>query len=261
MKSGQYSLEQRLIEPFRAIRSIRIKLVTLVISLLGFFTFAILWWCVKMPVFHLWMGILDFFISLTDQPWQVSLGYWPEFAKPILQLPRLTAAIPPPTALIWWSFALGSILLYLFSGTWRSALLPLRATTRFILFLLWVSLACFGLDPNQFQHSVDEWSKIYFLGAYGSFVIYTIIWICAVLWFPIRTWVKFSLSILVVVYFLIATPLLLFMCTLILHYSSLILLPLLALAFAPLIQLGWFVAFYSLALSSGTDPTKEVAFE
>jgi hypothetical protein len=198
------------------------------------------------------MEVLNFLISITQKPWQVGFGFWPEFAKPIILLPKLTAAIPPPSPVIWWSFAIGSIALFIYSGTWKSVFLPVRATTRFTLFLLWISLTCFAISPTQFQHSVDEWSKIYFLGAYGSVVVYAVIWITSVLWFPIKTWVKVSLSLLLLIYFTFCVPLLLFLCVLLLNSSSLLLLPLVALAVAPLIQLGWFVAFYSLALSSGS---------
>jgi hypothetical protein len=128
-----------------------------------------------------------------------------------------------------------------------------------MIFLLWISLACFAIRPLQFQHSVDEWSKIYFLGVYGSILIYTIIWICGVLWFPISNWTKIWTSLLLSFYFLIGTPVLLFLSTLVLHYCSLILLPLFALAFVPLLQLGWFVSFYSIALSRGSAPNKEGA--
>ena len=261
MKSRHYSLEQRLVEPFRSIRSLQITPGTLISSLFGFFIFLGLWWFEKNSIFHIWSASLSLLIRFSGQPWQVSSGFWPEFAKPIVTLPKLIAAVPPPSIFIWWSATLLGILLFFVSGTWRPAFLPFRSTTRFILFLLSVSLACFAINPIQFQHSVEEWSKIYFLGAYGSIVIYAIIWTCGVLWFPISNWVKLGASLLVLFYFFVGVPLLLFLCTLALHYTSLLLLPLFALAFAPLLQLGWFIAFYSLALSSGADPSKEVAFE
>jgi hypothetical protein len=261
MKPGQYSLEQRLVEPFRAIRTLNIAPRQAWLSLFAFFLFLGLWWQAKGLIFNVWIEILRTLISITGEPWVVSRGYWPEFSEPILTLPKLSAAIPPPTAVIWWAFTGLSLGLYAFSGTWKPAFLPLRATTRFILFLLWISLVCFALSPMQFQHSVEEWSKIYFLGAYGSLVIYAIIWTCGVLWFPISTFVKVVVSLMLVLYLIVGTPVLLFMCTLCLHYTSLLLLPLFALAFAPLLQLGWFVCFYSLALSAGTDPRKEVAYE
>ena len=261
MDRGQYSLEQRLVEPFRAIRTLHVAPRQIIGSIFAFLVFGFLWWTQKEVVFEFWMEVIRTLISITGEPWQVSLGFWPEFAQPILTLPKLSAAIPPPTALIWWTFMILSLVMYVFSGTWKTSLLPLRATTRFILFLLWISLACFAISPVSFQHSVDEWSKIYFLGAYGSLLIYSIIWTCGVLWFPISTWVKTVVTLLLVFYILIGTPLLLFLCTLTLHYTSLLLLPLFALAVAPLLQLGWFVSFYSLALSAGADPRKEVAYE
>jgi hypothetical protein len=261
MKSRHYSLEQRLVEPFRAIRSLQITPAVLVSSGLSFVLFLLAWWFGREGIFHIWSEILRLLIRFTDQPWQVSSGFWPEFAKPIVTLPKLIAAVPPPSVFIWWSATLVGVLLFFISGTWRPSFLPFRSTTRFILFLLSVSLACFAIRPMQFQHSVEEWSKIYFLGAYGSIVVYAIIWTCGVLWFPISNWVKLFASLLLLFYFFVGVPFLLFLSALALHYTSLLFLPLFALAFAPLLQLGWFIAFYSLALSSGADPTKEIAFE
>ena len=261
MKPRQYSLEQRLVEPFRAIRSIEISSAMVISSIFGFLGFLSLWWFGREMIFNFWIEVLNFLISITGEPWTVSQSSWPGFANPLLALPILSADIPPPTIIVWWSFTFFSIALFLFSDTWRPSLLPLRATTHFVLFLLGVSLACFAIAPTQFEHSVEEWSKVYFLGAYGSLIIYAIIWTCGVLWFPISTWVKIVVSLILLLYFLVGTPLLLFLCTLTLHFASLLLLPLFALAIAPLLQLGWFVSFYSLALSAGSDLNKEVVLE
>ena len=259
--SGHYSLEERMIEPFRSIRWISVSKRTIFVGITGLISFIALWWLVRNLAFQFWAQELTFLIKLIDEPWVVETGYWPNTTEPLALLPKLTAAILPPFQKTWWAFSIVSIAMWFVSGGWRPSLLPLKAITRFIIFLIWISLACFAISPMMFRHSVEEWSKIFFLGSYGSFLIYGIIWTLGVMWFPISTRVKITTTVLMILFEVVAVPLLLFICTVILKQSSLLLLPLFALLIAPLTQLGWFVSFYALALSAGSDPSKEVRLE
>ena len=253
MKSDHFSLEEQLVEPFRAIRWIRLSPLMISASLLGLTAYIALWWLAKGWVFDYWAKVLKFSVKYTDTTWSIRSGYWPNHLEPWIALPKLMAAIGPPTQNIWWFFAALAMATWIFTETWSPVFLPLKALTRFILICLGISLSCFAISPLLFRHSVEEWSKIYFLGSYGSLLIYGVIWTFGVLCFPISIWVKIRVSTLLIIYELIGTPVLLIMCTFLLQRSSLLLLPLCALLIAPLVQLGWFVSFYSLALSSGAD--------
>lgn len=259
--SSHYSLEERMVEPFRAIRWISVSNGTKLLGAVGLFGFMTLWWVFKNQIFLFWGNTLQFLVTLIREPWIVSYGSWPENHEPLMEIPKLTAGILPPFVETWWMFLVGTVVLWILSEPLKSAFLPLKAITRFIIFLIWISLACFAISPLSFKHSVEEWSKIYFLGAYGSFLVYSIVWVMGVLGLPISTWKKVTITLALLVFELFATPIALFISTMILKESSLLLLPLFALLFAPLLQLGWFVSFYSYALSSGGDPSKDVQLE
>ena len=259
--SPHYSLEERLIEPFRSIRWIALRPQTLILSLAGLLTFIGVWWFYRNSVFEFWRKELTFFLKFGDSAWSVGTGYWPTRENPIAIIPKLNAAILQPFQTLWWSFAIASGVAWVATRLLPATLLPLKAFARFVLFLIWISLACFGVAPLQFHHTIEEWSKIFFLGAYGSFLIYALIWTCGVLWFPIKTLYKWGITIFAVAYILLGAPLLLFLCVLTMKFGSLLLLPLFALLIAPLTQLGWFISFYAFALSAGSDPRKEVIFE
>lgn len=259
--SGHYSLEERMVEPFRSIRWISVPKSIRFVGIIGLVCYLAIWWHFKDKVFQFWGQELSYLLRFVDQPWTVHSGVWPSRVVPWISLPKLTAGILPPYQRVWWLITFLTMALWLISDTWKSALLPLKAISRFVVFLVWISLACFAISPALFNHSVEEWSKIFFLGAYGSFAIYGAIWTFGVMWFPISTGVKIFVSLLALCFELVAVPLLLFVSTVILNKSSLLFLPLFALLIAPLTQLGWFVSFYSLALSAGSDPKKEVRLE
>ena len=257
MRSDHFSLEEQLVEPFRAIRWIKLSPLVIFSSIFGLAGYIALWWFAKSWVFDFWGKSLKFLLKYTDSTWTIGSGFWPNYHDRWIALPKLMAAIGPPTQNTWWFFAAFAMGMWTFTEYWKSAFLPLKAITRFILISIGISLGCFAVSPLLFRHSVEEWSKIYFLGSYGSLVVYGVIWTFGVLCFPISAAVKIRVSIALVLYELIGTPILLVMCTFLLQRSSLLLLPLCALLIAPLVQLGWFVSFYALALSSGSDPTIE----
>ena len=254
MKTDHFSLEEQLVEPFRAIRWIRLSPLVITMSLLGLTGYFALWWFAKGIVFDFWAKVLKFLVKYTDPSWTVRTGYWPNHLQPWVALPKLMAAIGPPTQNVWWFFAALAMGTWIFTESWKPVYLPLKAVTRFILISIGISLGCFAISPLLFRHSIEEWSKIFFLGSYGSLLVYAVIWTFGVLCFPISRWVKIRVSVFLVAYELIGTPVLLILSTFVLQRSSLLLLPLFALLIAPLVQLGWFVAFYSLALSSGSTP-------
>ena len=255
MNQNHYTLEQRMIEPFRSIRWLSISRKTFFLSILGFLFFGFLWWHFRVLVFENWANELRFLIHYVDEPWSMHYGSWPDSINSLVFLPKLDAAILPPSPTQWWGFTAGTLFLWTFTGLWSAPFLPLRTLLRFIVFLVWITLACFAISPFYFQHSLEEWSKIYFLASYGSIFIYAGIWLFGVLWFPIPTGIKIVTTLAFLIFELFGTPVLLFNAALILRLSSLLLLPLFA-AFAPLIQLGWFVGFYSFALSCGNRPAK-----
>ena len=242
-----------MVEPFRSIQWLSLSRKTIFLSFLGLILFTVLWWQFRFVLFENWANELRYLISFVDEPWSVQFGSWPDSVHSLFILPKLEAAILPPSPTQWWAFTSGTLCLWIVTGMWSAPLLPLRTLLRFIIFLIWITLTCFAISPYYFQHSLEEWSKIYFLASYGSIFIYSGIWLFGVLWFPIPRRVKIITTVLFLVFEIFGTPFLLFNSTLILRLSSLIVLPLFA-AFAPLIQLGWFVGFYSFALSCGNKP-------
>ncbi len=256
MNRNYYSLEQKMVEPFRSIRWLSISRQTILLSLIGLLVFGILWWTNRGLVFNFWANELRYLISFVDEPWNVQFGSWPDTLNTLFVLPKLNAAITPPTRIQWWLFTAGTLFLWTWSGLWRASFLPLRTLLRFIIFLVWITLTCFVISPFYFQHSVEEWSKIYFLASYGSIFIYAGIWLFGVIWFPIPQTTKIFLTLIFLIFELLSTPILLFNSALLLRSCSLVILPLFA-AFVPLIQLGWFIGFYSFALSSGNKTNDE----
>lgn len=259
--SGHYSLEERMVEPFRAIRWISVSNSVRFMGIFGLISFTTAWWIFRNEVFQFWGNFLKYLVTASRESWVVGYGHWPENYASLMEIPKLTAGILPPFVGTWWFFLAGTIATWVITDVIRSSLLPLKAMLRFIVFLVWISLGCFAYSPLSFKHSVEEWSKIYFLGAYGSILVYSIIWTFGVLWLPISNRIKVFTTLLVLAFEMIAIPLTLFISTVVLSYSSLLLLPLFALLIAPLIQLGWFVCFYSFTLSFGSDPSKEVRLE
>ncbi len=260
MELKHYSLEERLVEPFRSIQWISLSRAKVVLSLIFLLVFDLSWWFLSETVLDFWAQILLYFTQITHNTWTIQTGYWPNHLHPLILLPKVIVPILAPSRAIWWSFAFATISLWFLTGQIRLSLLPLRSFTRFILFLIWIALACFAISPFAFRHSIEVWSKIYFLASYGFIFFYSAIWTIGVLWMPIATGAKIRITLLLILYELIGTPILFFLSTLVLQYSSLLLLPVFALAFAPLIQLGWFVSFYSLALSNGSVRNKENQF-
>jgi hypothetical protein len=257
MKTKHFSLEERVVEPFHAIRWVFITRTTAIGSILALLLFYFGWWHFHEQVFLLWKSILQIFVNAIGASWTIQDGFWPDTTNAFLTLPKLNVPLLPPDVLTWWSFALGTIGIWIGVGFFKMSLLPIRTFTRFMMFLVWVSLACFAIAPLQFHHTIDEWSKVFFLSAYFTVFIYTAIWTFGVLWLPIPLRVKLFVSALLTGYLLVGPPVLFFVSVLFLVHSSIILLPLLALAITPLLQLGWFVSFYSIALSSGPDGLAE----
>ena len=257
MKLRHFSLEERVIEPFHAIRWIFISRNRALLTILALIIFNAACLFFRQILFQVWKIILLALVKFTSVAWMVQDGFWPNTTHPILTIPKLIAPVLAPTPILWWGIALITVLLWILTGTLKMSLLPIRTIVRFMMILIWISLACFAIAPLQFHHSVEEWSKVFFLSAYGSIFIYSAIWAFCVLWLPIPLTVKVWSSILLAVYFTLGQPILFFFSVMVLVHSSLVLLPFFALFLAPVLQLGWFVAFYSIALSSGGDGLAE----
>lgn len=242
-----YSLEERMVEPFRSIHWLSISPWTITSSLFTFLLLLYTWWNKRLLIFHIWSKLLGYFIHFTHSNWTIRTGPWGE--------PKLEAWIVAPSPTVWWISFSVVVLSWLWVSRWSNRFIPLRAAIRFLLFLVSISLVMFALYPLGFRHSIEEWSKTYFTVTYAMIPISGFIWMIGVLWFPLLWRAKLGVTFLLLFYELICTPVLLFTLVLLLEQSSLLLLPVFALAVVPLLRLGWFVAFYSTALSYGKLPS------
>ncbi len=252
MPLNNYSLEERLVEPFRSIRWLAVTPLLKLFTFICLVLFLVFWWFERSMVFECWGGTLSRLTHLLELPWHVGIAQWPDPAHAYLAVPTLEIWIVPPSTWVWWSFVLGTGAVWMITGRLKQSFLPVRTAVRFLLMPLWITIVWFVVFPLKFNHTIEEWSRIYFLVSYGSVAILSIIWTFGVLWFPIPLFTKLLMSSLWIIYTLFGVPVLFFISCMLLNQTSLLLLPTFALGIVPLVQLGWFVAFYSIALSAGS---------
>jgi hypothetical protein len=156
MKSKHFSLEERVIEPFHAIRWIFISRPMAILSIVALLAFDFAWLFFHDVVFHFWTRVLTYLVNAISASWTIQDGYWPETSSPLLTIPKLSVPVLAPTPMIWWSFALATIAIWILVGYLKMSLLPIRTITRFMMFLIWITLGCFAIAPMQFHLVADS---------------------------------------------------------------------------------------------------------
>ncbi len=246
-----FSLEEQMVEPFRAIRSFDITFFDAIFAAFFFSLSMWAWWFGKEWLSQFWSDFLREWISSLLLSWSVKSGHWPSPELSVFESPELLVSVMSPDRYQWWVAVFGCGGIWWLLGYVPDRAIPLRVTIRYWLLLFTIALVWFSFSPLRFHHSIQEWTKIYFLVSFLSLPIYFFLWSFGVLLFPISFWVKLIMTLCWLGFSLIAIPLIILVSTSIVEHFSLMLLPLLTLGIVPVFQLGWFVAFYSIALSTG----------
>jgi hypothetical protein len=233
----------------RAIYQIKLNKTNLILSLLLPLLFNFLLLCLLGPILALWRAIFDFWLDKlvpgsSTATQMVDLGH---YLLP-LTYPNLSAAEPSNTT--WWVTLLVCALVLLATFLMPSKrFLPLNYIVRACLLIQATALAYFHWLPGHFPYDAAS-----YLGdalAMSLFFVFMVPWILGLTYyifsFPLRQ--KIALTVLALLYFVVAFPMQYLLHAYALHHLSLLFLPLFYLVFGVFLDVMMFVALYSWGMS------------
>lgn len=193
-------------------------------------------------IFSFWLGKLEPGSAVSERT--VDLGNY------LLWLPFPDLSAGGPSSLLWWGTLIVCILLFIatyFIPTTR--LLPLVYMMRAGLLVQSTALAFFAFIPGEFPYDLQSYVMSNLV--MSLFFLFMIPWIFGVTYyvfdFPLLQ--KVAITTITLLYFLIALPMQYLMHAFVLHYASLLFLPILYLLFGVFLDVMMFVALYSWGMS------------
>lgn len=232
----------------RALRQLHLSPSRLMTALFLAVAFNCLAWRLRDVLCSLWQQYFEFWLDKLGIAATVRM-------KPAavllcnMMLPQLEVAIKEPDAIMWWS-TLGVITLaYLLTILLPERYLPLHHFVRLCCFIQATALGYFAIFTHNFPISASS----YVTGMFESAVFYLLLipWVHAAVYYVLDfSFIKkVFLSLVTLVFIVIALPSLAMVHLYLLTKSSLILLPLLYLVFGPWLLFVECIALYGWAMS------------
>lgn len=200
-------------------------------------------------IMHAWYGLTQWSIGLVGVP--AELTRQPIFGWPLrpISLPWLDLAATVPSYWQWWGNCLACVVLLLLSFLVSKENTPLRYLLRLIVIIHGSACLYFAFLPARFSHSLPE----YHYTCLETVLILTFLvpWIHSITFNILNKPIaeKILLTTISMVYLLLEAPFHYFLAALLLHYGSLLFMPLLFILFSLMLNIMMLIAFYAWAMS------------
>ena len=198
------------------------------------------------------------------QGWHILFNFWLDKLMPgsavsertvdlgsyLLWLPFPDLSAGGPDSLLWWATLIVCMLLFIITYFIPTArLLPLVYMMRAGLLVQGTALAFFAFIPGEFPYDLQSYVTSNLV--MSLFFLFMIPWILGVTYyvFNFSLLQKVAITTITLLYFLIALPMQYLFHAFVLHYASLLFLPVFYLLFGVFLDVMMFVALYSWGMS------------
>jgi hypothetical protein len=237
------------IQMHRAIFSIRLQKSNLILALLLPLFFNFLVFASLDLILQSWHALFDFWLRQIAPEHQV-LEYPIDLGRYLLAMPFPDFSAGAPSSFNWWTSLIVSAVIFLLTYFIPpDRFLPLTYILRACLLIQSTALAYFYFSPSTFPYDLPS-----YLGnglVMGLFFLFLIPWILGFTYYVFNFHIlqKIALTLLILVYFLLAFPMQYLFHGYLLSELSLLYLPLAYLVLGGFLDVMMFVAFYSWGMS------------
>lgn len=240
----------RLIGQHRALRRIDVTLSSWLYPILLPTFFCTLLWVVRDSVTSFWQVILAFWLERLELGSRFEVQEARVLGREAyrLSVPLLEAPLPGSKTLLAHALVIGSIMLVSYL-TLRRRHLPLAYLAWALCLVHASALLFFALAPGAFPHTVA--SHLRYGLEFSLILAFLIPWLLAVACYPfdLSLTVKLNVTFAAVVIVLAFTPFQYALHAWLLHSLTLVMMPLLFVAFGPILNVVLFVAIYGWGMS------------
>ncbi|OQS32262.1 hypothetical protein [Chromobacterium haemolyticum] len=197
----------------------------------------------------LWRLVTQWSIEVTGVPAQLSSLEILNGQIPGLLLPWLDLPASVPSFWQWWGNGLAGLLLLLLSFLISPENMPMRYLLRLFVIIHGCSCVYFALLPAAFNHSLPEYHSSCL--TFVLTLLFLMPWVHALTFHVLEKplWHKFALTGVSLAYLLLEAPLHYFAAALVLHYGSLLFMPLLFILGSLMMEVMMMIALYAWAMS------------
>lgn len=197
----------------------------------------------------LWRFVTQSSIEVTGVPAQLSSLEILNGQIPGLWLPWLDLPASVPSFWQWWGNGLAGLLLLSLSFLISPENMPMRYLLRLFVIIHGCSCVYFALLPAAFNHSLPEYHSSCL--TFVLTLLFLMPWVHALTFHVLEKplWHKFALTGVSLAYLLLEAPLHYFAAALVLHYGSLLFMPLLFILGSLMMEVMMMIALYAWAMS------------
>ncbi|WP_337883339.1 hypothetical protein [Chromobacterium haemolyticum] len=194
----------------------------------------------------LWRLVTQWSIEVTGVPAQLSSLEILNGQIPGLLLPWLDLPASVPSFWQWWGNGLAGLLLSFLISPEN---MPMRYLLRLFVIIHGCSCVYFALLPAAFNHSLPEYHSSCL--TFVLTLLFLMPWVHALTFHVLEKplWHKFALTGVSLAYLLLEAPLHYFAAALVLHYGSLLFMPLLFILGSLMMEVMMMIALYAWAMS------------
>lgn len=195
-----------------------------------------------------WGVIINFF--LTKLPFEFSVLYTKYFLFYYSFLvPSINLAASPPDAIAWWSYLVISVVVFLLSFLISDKYTPLIYYTRTFCVMLWFILIFFFFFPARFPYEISLFTKTGFLQNISLLFATPWIYCFTYYMFGYRAKRKIIITSVTLIYFIILAPFQYMINACLIHFYSLVLMPILYVYFGLMVNIFAAVALFAYGVS------------
>jgi hypothetical protein len=197
---------------------------------------------------QIWATLFEFWVGKIEMPGKV-LMFTTKLANREFQLPELFIATSAPSAQDWWLLALIAVALFVLMYSLPKNLMPLSYIIGFLALIMLSSLIYFSIMPAKFSYTVSGYLNNLTISAIWLMLV--IPWIHALIYyiFDFSFFKKALLTIITLVFIILALPFQLLVQAVILVKYSIIVLPVLNVFFGLFLLILCCLSLYGWAMS------------
>lgn len=201
-------------------------------------------------VMQFWQWLTAWSIAASNVPADLSsqvIAGWP--LRPLIALPWLELSATVPSYWQWWLNCVACVVLLVLSFLINKENTPMRYVLRLIVIVHGSACLFFALYPAGFTHSLPEYHHT----CLETVLILTFLvpWIHSITFNILNKPIveKILLTAISMAYLLLEAPLHYFLAALVMHFGSLMFMPMLFILFSLMLNVMMLIAFYAWAMS------------